>query len=284
MEHRSSFRFHSETNPVQVILATWAGYPLERVKTLSAGWHCGVRPVLENMRRCASGVPFNLILVVNAASEEQKSVYRHLKQEFAFVRKVVFRSNVGFDFGAYDEGYRLLKSERYSGDVVFMNCACNGPKKDGWLLAYWRIFHAKGQNVGAVGASTFAYAGQHVPAGIRRRIRKMKKLPILGKAYAKYALKGYFSPHLQSYFIYTSMAVLADAFPDTLPGANVVGDKVQLITEGEVGLSQALLEAGYSLSCIQFDDYYYRKGDKWRVYPGNLRQITLNSICRVGTK
>jgi hypothetical protein len=273
------------SRPVQIILATWAGYPLERVKTLSHGWQCGLRPVLENMQRHVSGVEFELILVVNAASEEQKSVYRALKQEFSCIRKIVFRTNVGFDFGAYNEGYLLLKNEQYSGEVILMNCACNGPQKDDWLLSYQKLFRAEGKNVGAVGASTFAYAGQLVPAEIKKRIRKMKKkLPILDKMYADYALKKYFAPHLQSYFIYTSMAVLAAVFPDKLPGANVVGDKVALITEGEIGFSQALLEAGYSLSCVQFDDFYYRKGDKWRVYPGNLRKITLNSICRVATK
>ena len=267
---------------MKIILATWASYGVKRVKELGCEWQCGVHTVLQNMQRYDGGVDFDLVLVINAASTEQKPVYMHFKEEYSFVHDVIFRSNMGFDFGAYNRGYQLLRASGYSGDVVFMNCAVNGPHRDGWLEAYHRLFHARGEHVGAVGASTFAYAGHQVPEETAKKIKKVSgRLPVIGEWYSRYALRKYRAPHLQSYFIYTSMDVLTDVFAGALPGANVKDDKLRLISEGEIGLSRSLLDAGYSISCVQFDGFYYRKGGQWRVYRGNLRKKTMNSIARV---
>jgi hypothetical protein len=85
--------------------------------------------------------------------------------------------------------------------------------------------------------------------------------------------EGQFAPHIQSFFLYTSMQVLRDVFPNGLaPDApSAFEGKNNLILHGEIGISQRVLAAGYSLSCKMFPESSYKAGDPWTLPEGDLR-------------
>jgi hypothetical protein len=72
-----------------------------------------------------------------------------------------------------------------------------------------------------------------------------------------------FSPHVQSFFLYTNMSVLQRVFPANLSGYNIKNDRLSLILNGEIGISKMILNAGYSITSISFPDYFYKKRNTW---------------------
>ena len=257
---------------VKIILMEWAQYPVKRTKIISGReFECGLGTILENINRHNAGLAFDLILVINDANTVQEESYRALAADYPFVQSVVFRDNSGYDFGAYDVGYEILKSSAFEGDVVFMNSSVNGPHADNWLKSYYDLFHTSGQDVGVVGASTGVYSPHPID---KSRFKRIASWPLI----RRFFLKKHFLPHVQTYFLYSNMHVLQSVFPHGLPGANVMDDKFGLIYQGEISLSQAIIRAGYSLCCIYYPNFFYRQGAKWTIYRGNMRKITLNDI------
>ncbi len=82
-----------------------------------------------------------------------------------------------------------------------------------------------------------------------------------------------FVPHAQSFFLYTSMAVLEKVFQEGLVDTTHDGDvdKVELIASGEIGMSQKVLAAGFGLRCSMFPDFFYKSGTEWTIPEGDLR-------------
>jgi hypothetical protein len=232
--------------PVKIVLADWAGYPLFRQRTL---WthriECGSGRILENMERYQAGVPFDVILVINGKDPfNPASAYQALSKRHAFIEKVLFRDNTGFDIGAYNHGFQLLKNSQYQGDVLFMNSTLEGPSHDGWLLKYQKLFD------------------QHEHTGL---------CGISMNSHNTNADRWVFMPHVQSFFLYTTMQVLQHVFADALCGAEVVDNRQTLIAEGEIGISQNILRAGYGIACLAFEDFFYTENGSWDVPEGDLR-------------
>lgn len=69
------------------------------------------------------------------------------------------------------------------------------------------------------------------------------------------------------------MNKMKTSFKGGLCGSDIVNDRIKLITEGEIGISQQILECGYSICCIAFETFAYKKGEPWSLPMGDLRQI-----------
>lgn len=254
---------------ISVILVDWIDYPLYRKKKI--GEHnivsCGVGAILENMSRYQSGFDYEVTIIITGVHSliydyilnkfriarhylrpkkysidrvnfhsKQKLLYSDLMDKYKFVKRLHYKDNVGQDIGAYNYGYQLLKQEKFDGCVVFMNSAVEGPNEDGWLLKYANQFSQR-NDVGFCGVTINP---------------KTKNLVVND-----------FCPHVQSFFIYTNMSVLQHVFPENLSGYNIYNDRLALILNGEIGLSKAVLEAGYCITSIAFPDHFYREGDEW---------------------
>lgn len=244
----------NEDVEVVIVLAGYAKYPLERTKYYgkNTSFKCGLAAVFKNISKYVAGAKFKILLVINNANDMEKASIRKLAQNFAFVYKILFRSNVGYDFGAYNLGYRCLKKINYNGDIVFMNCSVNGPNNDNWLLKYYDLFHSI-ENVGIVGASICSHTLQF------ETIR-------------------FFKPHIQSFFLYTNMEVLRSVFKENLPAIFIKKDKLAIITIGEIGLSQQILKKGYSIAVPLFNNFFYKRGKAWAIPYGSYREKILNRI------
>ena len=100
-----------------------------------------------------------------------------------------------------------------------MNSACIGPLTHNWLDIYQELFH-QDDTTGAVGAT---YCANNI--SIKSQVLE---------------------PHLQSYFLYSNMAVINHVFPDQLPYPESV-NKIDIIKKGEIEFSNQLLSFGYSI-------------------------------------
>ena len=269
---------------VKIILVEWASYPLYRNKVVDKHVvRCGLGRMLDNIRRFDPGLPIDVHVVINAAAEPSSQppsagpseppgsatargglrtkveallrrqrelalarrmrTYAGLARKYPFIEAVHFRDNRGQDFGAYDFGYQLLRNQGHSGDVLFMNSSVSGPHGHGWLAKYRDQFR-RHPNVGLCGIGLNSH---DTSAG-----------------------EGPFAPHVQSYFLYTTMKVLEHAIGPRLFDAEVT-DKVEVIRHGEIGVSERVLDAGYSITSPAFPEFAYRRGDIWSIPWGDLR-------------
>ncbi len=269
---------------VKIILVEWASYPLNRNKVVDKHVvRCGLGRMLDNLRRFDPGLPIDVHVVINAAAESSAGAvsahpsehpgsgaarhglrtkidallrrrrelalasrmrtYAGLARKYPFIEAVHFRDNHGQDFGAYDFGYQLLRNQAHTGDVLFMNSSVSGPHGHGWLTKYRDQFR-RHPNVGLCGIGLNSH---DTSAG-----------------------EGPFAPHVQSYFLYTNMKVLDHAIGPRLFDAES-NEKLDVIRHGEIGVSERVLDAGYSITSPAFPEFAYRRGDIWSIPWGDLR-------------
>lgn len=277
------------------MLVEWAAYPLYRNKIVDKHTvRCGLGRMLDRIRRYVAGVPIDVVVVINGADEAGATAakqsdrmlsspqwpsglrakverllrrerelrvarriraYAALPRRYPFIEAVHFRGNQGQDFGAYDFGYQLLRHQGHRGDVLFMNSSVSGPHEDGWLLKYREQFR-RHPNVGLCGIGLNSHDTTDGD--------------------------GPFAPHVQSYFLYTNMEVLERAIGPRLFDASTK-DKVDVIRRGEIGISERVLDAGYSITSPTFPEFAYRRGGAWSIPWGDLRfsrrhRIPVNTI------
>ncbi|MDD5276298.1 MAG: hypothetical protein PHR16_09470, partial [Methylovulum sp.] len=256
---------------ISIILVDWSEYPLYRQKKLNdtISVSCGLGAILDNMAKYNAGVDYEITVIITGINSpfyeycvkqyrsirhylmpkkysnervnwyrEKTTLYETLLKKYPFVKCLIFKNNTGQDIGAYNYGYQLLKKDNYQGDVVFMNSALEGPNENNWLLKYNHQF-LKHDNTGLCGITINP---------------KTKNL-----------VENDFSPHVQSFFLYTNMNVLRRVFPANLSGYNIKNNRLSLILQGEIGISRKILDAGYSITSISFPDYCYKKGDPWNL-------------------
>ncbi|HTV17028.1 MAG TPA: hypothetical protein VMG12_00115 [Polyangiaceae bacterium] len=284
---------------VKIVLVEWAAYPMYRNKVLDKHTvRCGLGRMLDGLRRYDPGLPVEVVVVINGADPEHTAppspllsspllaspqwpsglrsqverllrrerelrlarrmrAYAALPRKYPFIQAVHFRGNQGQDFGAYDFGYQLLRSQGHTGDVLFMNSSVSGPHEDGWLLKYRDQF-LRHPNVGLCGIGLNSHDTTDGD--------------------------GPFAPHVQSYFLYTNMKVLQHALGsrlfDTSTSAN---DKLEVIRQGEIGISERVLDAGYSITSPTFPEFAYHRGGTWSIPWGDLRfsrrhRVAVNTI------
>jgi hypothetical protein len=290
---------------VKIVLVEWAAYPLYRNKVVDKHTvRCGLGRMLDGLKRYDPGLPIDVTVVINGAEQQLETsatpssssaadaelsspqlpsllwpgglrgkverllrrerelrvarrmrTYASLPRKYPFIEAVHFRGNQGQDFGAYDLGYQLLRRQGHSGDVLFMNSSVSGPHEDGWLLKYRDQFR-RHPNVGLCGIGMNSHDTTEGD--------------------------GPFAPHVQSYFLYTNMNVLEHAIGPRLFEEGPQ-EKVDVIRRGEIGVSERVLDAGYSITSLTFPEFAYRRGGTWSIPWGDLRfsrrhRIPVNTI------
>jgi len=255
---------------IQVLLVEWMGYPLFRRKTIGKNTiDCGLAPLLRAMNRFEPGIDFECTIIVNEHQNKSphpivskinkysflkpflinnistncEEKYNRLSSKYNFVKRILYRSNLNQDIGAYDCFYENLRNHKYQGQVLFLNSSVRGPKQDGWLIKYKKLFDLE-PDTGLCGISLICD----------------RKLLI---------------PHIQSFCLYTSMDILEKVFPTGfLPDEyrNQQLSKDDLVMKGEVEISSRVLQSGYGLRCTTFPDFYYKDDDRqWTIPYGDIR-------------
>ena len=251
---------------IKVVLVEWMGYPLYRKKVLfDYSLNCGLGRLLDNMNRYNAGEDHETLLVVNEHPPSFKRVgllgakvfdrlflnnprtnspekFDDYLANYAFVKEVFYRENLGQDLGAYDFAFQHLKARGHDGDVVFINSSSIGPVADGWLSKYKNLFY-KHEKCGLCGISVNSH----------------------------HAKTNRFLPHVQSFFLYTNMKILDDVFPNGLYQSTGKEEKIDLILGGEIKISQDVIAKGYGISSSMFPDFCYKEGDEWTIPYRDLR-------------
>jgi hypothetical protein len=261
---------------LSIILVDWNGYSLRRNKVLGENSiKCGLGRILDKMNKYHAGMDFELNLIINCKDEDEQNSqwytlpflfknywsltnekYKSLQNKYPFINNVYFRDNTDMDIGAYNHGLDILRSENYQGDVLFMNTSVILPSRDGWLGDYQRLFYRE-DNTGLCGTTL-------------NHNNNISQPPI-------------FMPHVQSFFLYTNTDILMKVFDNRLPcnssntnsvfisDGSTYSEKDRIIVNGEIGISQRVLNQGYSIRCSSFPDFNYKNGDDWLIPVYDIR-------------
>jgi hypothetical protein len=244
------------------VIVEWNGYPLKRRKKFAKNYYleCGLGPLLEGMERYPAGVEIDVTLMINCSGGEwyyplspmkkhhrtKKEEYLALKDRYSFVSDVCFRGNAGMDIGAYNDALFSLRENGYGGEVCFMNSSVRSPDRENWMLDYHQILEENNYE-GICGISLNSHNTIAKPA--------------------------FFSPHVQSFFIHTTMKLMDSVFPQGFPTGEGTLNKLDLIEKGEIGISKKVLESGFGIASRAFPDFFYRQGMEWTIPEGDLRSL-----------
>jgi len=240
---------------IKVVLADWSGYPACRKKTFSwvdpedasnrIGYSidCGISPLLQGFFSYKAGEEFSVVVVVSSSTGRDTSRLAEIEKmcnRYAFIDELFIKDNLNMDIGSYSLGYQYLLASQFSGDIIFLNTSCRPPRADNWLASYKKLFHSS-PDIGLCGIS----------------------------------INSAISPHVQSFFIYTSTDILSRCFSgSSLTKVPVCSSKEQLILDGEVWISQVVISNGFSLISSSFPDFVYSsKQLKWLQPEGDLRYM-----------
>lgn len=150
------------------------------------------------------------------------------------LKKLIFKPNQGRDFSSYEVLSQFVMQSRSDGDyVLFQNRSACGPYLDGWFKRYVEVY-SRDESVALCG-STINFL-DHPDRSSRNDL-----------------------PHVQTYAFLTQVCHLK-RLPKDFPGAKET-ERLNIILNGEIGLSQYFLGLGFSINCLEWPDLVVKKGD-----------------------
>lgn len=237
-----ALRQRIETDKIVVGIHEWGGYTMQRSKTIKGGvtFSCGLQSQLD---RFSGKEGVELIVTMSEASKHNDLYYVRSRAELIQV------DNRGMDFSGYGTIYDMVK-ERPNGYVILTNSSVHSIQED-FLDDYIRYMEHNPE-VGMLGVS---YCTKMIQTLVRDN----------------------FSPHLQSFFLLTTIDVLRRVVSlngGRFPGRGV-SHKLLLIRRGEIRLSRLVLMAGYRLAVVSPIDgvpYKFECYRSWSLPKGDIRQ------------
>lgn len=222
-------------NKLYVCIHEWGGYGLTRKKTLKNGraFECGLKFQINRFSTYKG--KYNVDVTVTISD-----LFRYHDSNLAYVKlhsdRVIQVDNAGFDFSGFSCFFNLIKNKR-NGYAILTNSSVNSSMSD--FIDEYLDYMEKNQDVGALGIS-------------------------LAKNYNQTLVKNNFKPHIQSFFILTTIDVLNEVVKmnkSTFPGVGIK-HKLLLIRQGEIMFSQLVLDLGYKLAVVQSDGVPLKFGRK----------------------
>lgn len=225
---------------VFVEIHEWGGYNGKRIKKVNRlpQFEVGLNAQLD--RFCNYRGMYSLDITVTISDIDRA-------QNLDSITKVSDRvfevDNRGMDFSGYSKFYSFIKDKNNS-YVILTNTSINSMKND-FLDSYIEYMECN-KDVGMLGISC-------------------------SSKYYHTLLRNNYNPHLQSFFILTTIEVLNNIVKKNkgiFPGKGIV-NKHLLIREGEVLLSRLALLNGYNLAVVtdngvvkfNYNSYPFPKGD-----------------------
>lgn len=191
---------------------------------------------LTNMVRYHPGVEkIVLFIAISRVSSERRDDPRAVacllrevqKCPWLELRSVFWKSNIGRDFSSAAVCLNAMRDSAAAEDFVMVrNRSAYGPFEDSWYAKYV-VQYERFANTGLVG-STINFLGHPLR-------------PTPNPA-----------THVQTY-VYLSQWKHLEPFLTDYPGARCA-ERLDLIEQGEIGLSQSIMKRGLGLSCLQWSD------------------------------
>ena len=235
------------SNKTRIILVDWDQSPLIRSKNIGDKTiQCGIQPFISSIKNHSKESDIEVILVINSNHSNNlvtQKKYEPLLKEFEFITSLHIRDNHAMDIGAYDYGFKISLRENYRGRIMFINSSVSGPHTDSWLKKYEALFSST-PKIGLSGSTV-----NMIPD-------KMSRASSL--------------EHVQSWLLYSDMAILKECFGDSLLLEKAdYSTKQNIIYNGEIGISQMIINHGYGINCMAFPKLHYFRGNPWP-YPFKL--------------
>jgi hypothetical protein len=224
----------------------WGGYKSIRQKRLknSKIFFCGVEYHLNRF----NGYDTTLTISDVGLSDDIKALRKK-------VGAVIEVDNSGMDFSGYSAFYATIKNKP-NAYVILSNSSVNGAQDD-FIDSYLDYMQAN------------------------------RDVALLGVSYSTKCFQSLvinnFSPHLQSFFYFTTLDVLNEivkANGGSFPG-EYVDHKLLLIRNGEIKMSKIALKLGYSLAIVQEDGSVFKFNSTtsyrdWTLPRGDYRDYVKN--------
>lgn len=223
LRHQNILRFRDrvESQVIYVCVHEWGGYTLVRQKNIKniKTFTCGLKYQLERFGNERSKYPIDLTITM---SEPEKY------SDFSLIKRscdnFIPVSNVGMDFSGYWSFYNTIKYKK-NAYVILTNSSVECYIHD--FIGDYINYMEENKDVGILGISS-------------------------SSKYYHTLVRNNFNPHLQSFFLLTTIDTLKniiEANGGTFPGINEK-NKHLLIRNGEVKISRLALELGYNLAVV----------------------------------
>jgi hypothetical protein len=193
----------------------------------------------QHMARLHPGVDRVTVFIAISRVSELRAVDRVAMDELMAiadqcpwldVRAVFWKGNVGRDFSSAEACLNAIGAEAHPDDYVMVrNRSAYGPSRENWYRQYVDQYQCF-PNTGLVG-STINFLGH-------------PRRPSDGP-----------TTHVQTY-AYLSQWRHFEPLRSAYPASRCV-DRLELIHEGEIGLSRSMLERGLALSCLYWPDQVF---------------------------
>ena len=249
-------RSQVEADEVLVVIHEWGGYSSVRKKKIKNGvpFSCGLAGQLErfilrnkDVKKKVYLTVSDLPLLKNQAELEQK------------VDMLLSVSNEGMDFSGYSAFYERIK-DKPNAYVILSNTSVNVIQTE--FLADYIKYMESNLDVGMLGVSYCSKTWQSL-------------------------IRNNFNPHLQSFFLLTTVSVLNElvkANGNQFPGKGITYKRA-LIKKGEIAMSKIIQKLGYNLAVSLPDGTVFKFGknnifdngyNRWKLNYSDLRLTTPN--------
>lgn len=233
---------------VFVCIHEWGGYPLTRTKHISSDivpFVCGLKYQLD--RYAAYKGRYFIDVTVTMSDVQLCDNIDMVRSKCSTFLPV---SNKGMDFSGYASFYERIKDLPNS-YVILSNSSVNAMQSD-FLDSYIKYMEDN-RDVGMLGISCCSKCYQTL-------------------------VRNNFNPHLQSFFLLTTISVLHEVIKinnNQFPGVGIT-NKQLLIRDGEIKLSHKVLELGYNLAVVTESGTFKFNADRrdWHLPIGDYRLHT----------
>lgn len=229
-----------EDHRIYVEIHEWGGYDIKREKLIRKirPFECGLAYQIERFRPYRRNRKIHLTITLS--DPERCKNLDYIKSNCDCFVEV---DNKGMDFSGYNVFFNKV-SQLPNSYVILTNSSVNSYQSD--FLDSYIDYMEKNQDVGMLGVSCCSQ-------------------------YYHTLLRNNYNPHIQSFFILTTINVLkelVDLNGGVFPGVGIT-NKHLLIRNGEVLLSKLVLRLGYKLAVvtensvakISYENYPFPKGD-----------------------
>ncbi|REC49597.1 hypothetical protein [Chryseobacterium pennipullorum] len=240
-------------NKVYINIHEWGGYPLKRTKSVSSipQFECGLEYQLQRFNSARKNIP--LLINITISDIEKSPNIDYIKKDTDNIDSV---DNGGMDFSGYSSFYEKIKNKE-NAYVILSNTSVNAIQED--------------------------FLGSHI-----KYMEDHPEVGMLGVSYCTKIIQTFvrnnFTPHLQSFYILTTIDVLREVVKlnGGFPGVGI-DHKLLLIRKGEINLSTLVLKLNYNLAVVQENGEVYQFGrnsvldnsfNAWKLYFGDVRLIS----------
>ena len=194
-----------------------------------------IKNLINIRNNCSGAKKVELYIAISKVKKQDfldKLFVNTIKKMFAqhstiVLKDIFFKKNTGRDFSSYSYLNKKIQAIASPNDYVFFqNRSACGPFRKNWFEEFL-IQYEKFNSVALCGSTI-----------------NFKDHPSIGE---KNDL-----PHIQSYAFLTKVKFLK-MLGNSFPGENET-QRLKIIREGEIGMSQVFLERGYGITCMEWKE------------------------------